>query len=63
MPGRGAVSGCYPSGWLWLDDLGDAVNCFVLFYLFIYLFIFLLKIHGDCWQGAGMVKSSLLDSY
>ena len=49
MPGCGAVSGCSPSGWLWLADLGDGVNCFVFY---------LLKIHGDCWQGAGMAKSS-----
>ena len=26
-------------------------------------FFYLLKIHGDCWQGAGMVQSSLLNCY
>ena len=39
MPGREAVSGCPLSGWSWLADLGEGVNCFVFY---------LLKIHGDC---------------
>ena len=39
------------SGWSWLADLGDGVNC-----LFVFNFIF-LKIYGDYWQGAGMAKS------
>ena len=55
MPGHGAVSGCSPLWLVMMDDLGDGVNCFVFF--------FLLKIHGDCWQGDGMVKSSLLNCY
>ena len=61
IPGRGAVSGCSPPGWSWLDDLGDGVNCFVFF-------SYLLKIHGDWWlrdlfcllQGA--VKAPMLGS-
>ena len=44
MLGAGRCPVAPPSGWSWLDDLGDGVNCFVFFYL--------LKIHGDCWQGA-----------
>ena len=41
-----------PSGWSWLADLGDGVN-----WVFFLVFLILLKIHGDYWQGAGMVKS------
>ena len=41
-------------GWSWLGDVGDGVNCF---------YFLSLKIHGDCWQGAGMTKSSLLNYY
>ena len=53
MPGREAVSGCSP---LWLVMAGrSGVNCFVLFIL--------LKIHGDCWQGAGLAKSSQFNCY
>ena len=48
MPGRGPCPVAPPSGWSWLADLGDGVNCF---------FLILLKIHGDYWQGAGMAKS------
>ena len=33
MPGRGAVSGFSPSGWSWLADLEDGVNC-LFFYPF-----------------------------
>ena len=51
---RGGVR-LLPPGWSWLDDLGDGANCFVFFCLFFYL----LKIHGDCWQGAGMKKRFL----
>ena len=46
---RGGVRLLLPPGWSWLDDLGDGVNCFVFF-------SYLLKIHGDCWKGAGMNK-------
>ena len=38
---RGGVRLLLPPGWSWLDDLGDGVNCFVVF------FPYLLKIHGD----------------
>ena len=50
---RGGVRLLLPPGWSWLDDLGDGVNCFVCF------FSYLLKIHGDCWQGAGMNKKKV----
>ena len=50
---RGGVR-LLPPGWSWLDDVGDGVNCFVFF-----CFFNLLKIHGDCWQGAGMKKRFL----
>ena len=52
---RGGVQLLPPSGWSWLDDLGDGVNCFVVCFFF-----FLLKIHGDCWQGAKFLAQLLL---
>ena len=51
MPGREVASGCSPSGWSWLTDLGDGVNCFVFY---------LLKIHGDCWNGKKFLAQLLL---
>ena len=30
---RGSVRLLLPTGWSWLDDLGDGVNCFVFFFL------------------------------
>ena len=47
MPGRRAVSGCSPLWRVMAGQFGKRCQ----------LFIFLLKIHGDYWQGVGMVKS------
>ena len=47
MPGRGAVSGCSPSGGSWLADLRDGVNCFV----FLNPFENPWRLLAGCWNG------------
>ena len=55
MPGRGAVSGCSPSGWSWLDELGDGVNCFVFF-----SFENPWRLLARCWSGEKLLAQLLL---
>ena len=58
MPGRGAVSGCFPSGWSWQADLWDGVNCFVFFLSFENPW----RLLAGCWSG-GKFLAQLLQGW
>ena len=55
MPGRGAVSSCSPSGWSWLADLRDGVNCFVFL-----SFENPWRLLAGCWNGEKFLAQLLL---
>ena len=68
VPGKRLTMGWEDDAWarggVWLLSplAGHGWTIWEMVSIALFVF-FLLKIQGDCWQGAGLVKSSLLNCY